>query len=479
MPQGLPGATRPSSPVLPRTGVAWAAILLLVAAVTVLQVVAPRGGEGGGKFPLRVMEQQVRIQYGIRGLADSLGAVPVPDDLEALRKAIGTGPPAVRLRFAVVAGDLAGPAAARAELDRLEGLLRKEGRKLEGEEAEVERTLRALYAGDGSVDALPQDRREVLRRGLGWFGDLALAPEGSPDRAAVLEGADRLALILLGCGLAALLLLGTAFAAALLYWLRVLARGSRFRFEPGTSPSGFYAETFAAWLAWFLALSIGARALQEAASDPAVRTGALFAVPVLSLAALGWPVLRGIPFARVREDLGLRLSGTPVRDVLAGIGCWVLGLPVLFLAGIATFTALAASGLFQQDPEALEGPTVPGHPVVEELAGGFSWALVVVLACVLAPIVEETFFRGALYRHLRDATAGRGRAASVAISALVSGLVFGSIHPQGVFFIPLLAAVAWPLAHAREWRDSLVAPMAAHALHNAIVTGFAWLLLGG
>ena len=53
----------------------------------------------------------------------------------------------------------------------------------------------------------------------------------------------------------------------------------------------------------------------------------------------------------------------------------------------------------------------PGHPVVELLVRGNAWTKIQVLlaAAVAAPLLEETVFRGLLYRHLRDALAGWGR----------------------------------------------------------------------
>ena len=44
--------------------------------------------------------------------------------------------------------------------------------------------------------------------------------------------------------------------------------------------------------------------------------------------------------------------------------------------------------------------------------GGLSWSGVLRLA-ILSSVAEEIFFRGVLYTHLRDATAGSGRAVSV------------------------------------------------------------------
>jgi len=51
------------------------------------------------------------------------------------------------------------------------------------------------------------------------------------------------------------------------------------------------------------------------------------------------------------------------------------------------------------------------------------------------------------------------------------------VHPQGWIAVPALSAIAMVLAALREWRGSLIAPMAAHALSNFIVLTLALLLL--
>ncbi|MDG1899304.1 MAG: CPBP family intramembrane metalloprotease, partial [Phycisphaerales bacterium] len=91
------------------------------------------------------------------------------------------------------------------------------------------------------------------------------------------------------------------------------------------------------------------------------------------------------------------------------------------------------------------------------------------VAAVVAPFLEETVFRGVLYRQLRSAT-GRWRIGwSVALSIFVVSLVFAAIHPQGLVAIPALAAIAVGLGLMREWRGSLIAPMVMHACSNGIV----------
>ena len=78
------------------------------------------------------------------------------------------------------------------------------------------------------------------------------------------------------------------------------------------------------------------------------------------------------------------------------------------------------------------------------------------------PIVEESLFRGVLFRHLRG-TVG------VVLAALGSAFVFGIIHPVPVLLTIPLMALGFNFALMREWRGSLLAPMTAHYLHNATV----------
>jgi membrane protease YdiL (CAAX protease family) len=75
-----------------------------------------------------------------------------------------------------------------------------------------------------------------------------------------------------------------------------------------------------------------------------------------------------------------------------------------------------------------------------------------------------------LYRHLRDSTVWFRRFASVFLSAGINSLIFAAIHPQGLIGIPVLGTLAFGFSMVREWRDSLVAPMAMHALNNGTMT---------
>lgn len=87
---------------------------------------------------------------------------------------------------------------------------------------------------------------------------------------------------------------------------------------------------------------------------------------------------------------------------------------------------------------------------------------------LLAPITEEVFFRGLLYRGLRkNWTTG--------VSAVTVALLFATIHFRTYMFLSsfVMGIVACKIY---EERKSLVAPIALHATWNLVTVGF-WLLI--
>lgn len=479
MPIGSPPG---AAPLRPRTGLAWAVIGTVFLLVQGLLYLRADDRDPGGGFALKVLRRQVEAIYGGRELLG--GSLPAPSLLHQT-SILETGPPAQRLRYAVVAGDLGGPARAREVLDRLDDRLEEAGRRLEGDEERVRSILRKLYSGDGRAGdpaALEEEEQSLLRRELGWFGDLALAPPSdppSPERRAILAEARSLALrqyVLLGL---ALLALGAGLVGGIAFLVLLSGGKVDLRFGASGAPGGIYAETFAAWFVLFLALQAGLGLVSALLLPATGSLGPATLASLLSLSALGWPVLRGVPFDRVRGDLGLFLSPAPGRDVLAGITCWFTALPVVAAGMAASMLLLALGGGLAGNPDSLDPVRIPSHPVFESLGPGPAWIGILVAAAVVAPVVEETFFRGALYRHLREATGRAGRPASVLLSAAASGLLFAAIHPQGWAAVPVLGAIAFGLCHAREWRGSLVAPVTAHALNNTVATIAAYTMIGG
>jgi membrane protease YdiL (CAAX protease family) len=206
---------------------------------------------------------------------------------------------------------------------------------------------------------------------------------------------------------------------------------------------------------------------------------------LLSLAAgLAWPVLRGVPWRQVRQEIGLTLGRHPLLEPLIGLGGYALILPVFGVGIIISVVLLSLQKRMQlgEHPEENFNPVeTPTHPIVEWL-GHPDWRLllqVVILASVLAPLVEEAMFRGVLYRHLRNASARLGRHWSFLVSALVVSFIFAVIHPQGALAVPALMALAFGLNILREWRGSLLPSMIVHGVHNGLTTFVLVKALGG
>jgi hypothetical protein len=96
--------------------------------------------------------------------------------------------------------------------------------------------------------------------------------------------------------------------------------------------------------------------------------------------------------------------------------------------------------------------------------------LLIVLATIAAPVVEETMFRGVLYRQLRSSSKNVTFAFSVSVSVLVTSFIFAAIHPQGLVVIPALMGIAIGMNLLREWRGTLLPSMIVHGVSNGLVT---------
>ena len=111
-----------------------------------------------------------------------------------------------------------------------------------------------------------------------------------------------------------------------------------------------------------------------------------------------------------------------------------------------------------------------GHPIGDMFfdAPAIARLGLLVLAAVVAPLLEETMFRGVLHRGLR-------RSFSLPMAGLIGALCFAAVHPQDLVALPVLAALAIGFTLIREWRDSLIAPMVAHGLHNGTLMIGLWI----
>ncbi len=423
-----------------------------------------------GRLLVGLMQMQTRVSSG-----NGNGAALYED----ARTTMNRGIYAQRLRFVVLAGELKGPEEARAQLNQINERYRAVVGDPPAEDAETAQILDRLFAvrkkDPAALAGLPAEDQRELRQRLGWFGDLALAPDDEGDaaaRTAVLEPAYRTAWALLAYILTLLGLsgLGLIFLVTLfVLWMMGLLRGG---LTFGSAHGGIYAETFAIYMVLFLALSFGARYVLNGLS---LRQGvwALSGLAALgSLAALAWPVLRGVPWRQVRRDIGWETGRRPWLEPFLGLGCYAMALPMLFVAVMIMLGLTKLRDQLGFGPEEFGPSGAPGHPIVFSMAraGWWVWLEVLFVAGVVAPVVEETMFRGVLYRHLREASSGLRPAWSVLVSALVVSFVFAVIHPQGWLGVPVLMALALAFTLMREWRGTLLPSMIAHGFNNALAT---------
>jgi membrane protease YdiL (CAAX protease family) len=475
------GDVPPQPPRRGRPVIAW----LLIAAVIGL-LFGARAYNGGDaprddKLGSLVLELQSRYIVGVSDL--------VPAARQQLIDEIDTAPgakggPAVKLRTAVLVGELMGPEKALERLARMppddaaappdDAAAPPDDAAAPPDDAAARTRglLTRLYtdyvAGRWDAPSLSAADREYLTERLGWLGRLALAPAGNPaaaaERAELLAAARRTAMALvlfLSVGLPAAL----AGLVLLILFLVLLGSGqlrTRLTWTPGNG--GVYAETFAVWMLLFILLSTAAAVLaprQLLLGDGTAMIGA-------ALLALGWPVLRGIPWREVRSDIGLTAGDNPAAEPLLGVVGYMGSLPLLGLGLVIMLLLLAIWQQFHP-PDGEAG--TPGHPIAGEVLGGNWWVRIQLLlvAGVLAPVTEEIMFRGVLYRHLREAASGLGFAGGVLAAGLPTSFVFAVIHPQGLFAVPVLMGLAMGFTLLREWRGTLVPAVVAHGVNNTAV----------
>jgi membrane protease YdiL (CAAX protease family) len=235
---------------------------------------------------------------------------------------------------------------------------------------------------------------------------------------------------------------------------------------PTPPPEGASERPRATWSVWealgvyLLALLIGAVATlpvlrliddEDLATIVASAVAALVIIGVLlawlSASHRGWLRIMGLPrpgrwWVEIRDSVLFGLVLYPAMTIVVGV---LLGLLLQAITG--------------------EQPEAP-----EQVPGGLSAvgiAVTAVYAIVIAPVHEELFFRGILFRSVRDR---RGLVAGL----LVSGLAFGLIHYLegpwqdtalliGVMFFNGMLIAWW-----YDRRATIVAPLVAHMVFNVI-----------
>lgn len=134
-----------------------------------------------------------------------------------------------------------------------------------------------------------------------------------------------------------------------------------------------------------------------------------------------------------------------------------VGWAVLALLGYYVFQAIWISALNLQDETDQITDKLQADPTAATVA------LIAVFAVVIAPIVEETFFRGYVFTALRTSL-------PVGWAAVITGVIFGAVHGFGspIGFLPPLAVLGTVLCLVYWKTGSLLPCIALHLTNNAI-----------
>jgi membrane protease YdiL (CAAX protease family) len=208
-----------------------------------------------------------------------------------------------------------------------------------------------------------------------------------------------------------------------------------------------------------VAILFGVLLLAAGADRALVRANAeLVFLVLLALIYLVFAVGIVVGLRRVRHPgqvLGLRWP-TPGAALMI-----LLGLAPWFLA-----EGIIASALGRLFNHGRPLPSNTRELFVQRPHGLGILILALLVTAVLAPVCEEVFFRGMLYRYLRARW-------PVWAAVLGSAILFGMAHFSGLDGLPLLPVFGFMgvvLALVYEWTGSLGNTILLHALNNGILT---------
>lgn len=440
-PPPLPASKPELSPRYSRLGAVLAAGMIVACVVFVVHMQAAHktGGGGAEVRPNRMLELMARYIVGVQELLTKTNqphAELTQTGVEDMAKFSRTDEDALRLL--ILQGWLRDAWPEAAELDALAA-------KNAGLQADVA-TLRELKA---MKDEVPGEAWKKLQKRHGWFADLARAQTANDEaRRAVVQQGLGTAMILIGLSLLGMCAAAGGLGVLILGVVRwrsgrlCLTLALRSRGEGGVLLEGF---------AIFLALFLFPPWLLRQLSMPLPRWAAYGPALIALIIGMAWPLLRGMQCSQWRVALGLHRGQGWWREMRAGVLGWLASLPLLVVGMIAASWIMKLTGEF------------PSHPIVDVFAGN-GWAKfgAILLAVVWAPISEEIMFRGLLFP-------GLSAWLHWLPGAVLGAFVFAVIHPQGWAGVPAIMVLACSFSLLRMWRQSLIAPMTAHALNNGIM----------
>jgi membrane protease YdiL (CAAX protease family) len=390
--------------------------------------------------------------------------------------------PVDQVRFAIIKGELINATAAEAALERVLESLNEEEAKDAADGAQrpekaiaARETLKrdielfALKYGEG-VEIEEPGRAEIIQR-FGWYGRVAVTHGQEPVmRQRLFTGGLGLALLatIFIIGILVVVFGGLTMCAIAIV---LIATGKiRPRFIPPLPGGSVYLEMAAVFVASFLLFKLALAGLGSLLAGSKNIPAWIDLVPLfgqwLLLLVIFYPRLRGVTKERWAADLGLTRGKGFIREIRAGLFAYFAGIP-LFLFGALLSVMLMFIWQMIQSVGSGGQPgeqALPANPVLERVLGGDLLSLIMLftLATIWAPLVEEIIFRGALFRHMRTRVPW-------VVAGILSAFIFGVMHGYQFLMLGPVIALGFIFSAMREWRGSLIAPIFAHALHNATV----------
>ena len=441
---------------------AWTIIILLVSGIAYLQTLSTQEESQSHDDAAEMVIVQIQAEY-LLGVGVLMGET---EDIAKSSGMLDTGSVGQRQRYMALMIALGNPdGAVEADLHLRSDLL-ETGQELTAQQSVIQEALNILATGG----ELPKEKIEAIKQ-LGWFGTLLTANEKTRD--SIQASASEKILIVGSVFFVVCALCVIGFGGLIYCFVSSLTGRIRSSMVSPNANHGIYAEVFALWLLMFLVLSAGAGALAHVIAKDNMFVGMLCTLGAFfaSLLVLFWARIRGIAWKQVQADIGWTTGTGLKRECLLGLFGYAMTLPILGVGILLTMVLM----LLQQEVgganDPFSGAGGGAHPIIVEIANG-GWnvrILLVFLAAVAAPIVEETMFRGVLYRQLRTSSNRMGLVLSIVVSVLITSFLFAAIHPQGWVAIPALMGIAIGMNLLREWRGSLIPSMIVHGTSNGIV----------
>ena len=189
-----------------------------------------------------------------------------------------------------------------------------------------------------------------------------------------------------------------------------------------------------------------------------------------SIAAYVVPMATAPLFTLLLAYIGIRVR-TPVDQSVASLlgfripdaGKALRAIPVVIGGGITLFLVIVAQNVVLK-LVGLAPESIPEQPVIELLRKDPRMeiaAAITFFAVIVAPFSEEILFRGTLYLPLRSKI-------GPVYACIIVSVIFGAIHLYlwGFVYLFVVGLIFVILA---ETTRSLLVPIAAHAVHNALM----------